>query len=380
MALAQDAAEHHHVSSPAPSWTWSTDANVVFGYNHQQRKFLDATAWESQNWFMGQARRALGRGQLTIDAMFSLEPFTLGAKGSPELFQTGESYNRQPLVNYQHPHDLLMGLGATYRIRAGVVGVTLGADLVGSPTLGPTAFMHRESARDNPQVPITHHFLDSTHITPGVLRAGVDAGGLSLEASAFRGEEPDEDRTNIERPRLDSWAVRGEYARGPWRAQLSGGRLHRPEWWETFDESRLTASLSFERTLAGRFVSATAAWGRNYHHNTFEQKADGFLAEATARITNRSTLYGRTELAAKNLFPEGPHGPGDVHPHFFYDVTASTLGYIHDIDVGRAGRFGVGADFVHYTMPPLIEQFWGGSRSWHVFLRWRPESNGHHHH
>jgi hypothetical protein len=380
-ALAQAPGEHQHTAAAnADSWVWTTDASAFFGYNYQRRQFLDDSSWESQNWLMASVARPAARGHVTIDAMLSLEPFTMAKRGSPQLFQTGESYNGLPLVNRQHPHDLLMALGATYRATTAGVGITLGADLVGTPTLGPVPFMHRESARDNPQVPISHHFLDSTHIAPGVVRFGVDMRGVVLEASAFRGAEPDEDRTNIERPRLDSWAVRAQYVRGSWRAQVSGGRLHRPEWWEAFDESRTTASLSFDRTIGSRAVSATAAWGRNRHHNSFNQHADAFLAEATVRVSERSTVYGRTELAAKNLFPEGPHGPGDVHPHFFQDVTASTMGYVHDVATTQAGRFGVGADVVLYTMPPAIEQFWGGSYSWHVFLRWRPQSAAAHQH
>ena len=54
------------------------DANVFFGYNYQQRKFADFWAWESQNWIMATAARPLGPGRLTLDGMFSLEPWTIG--------------------------------------------------------------------------------------------------------------------------------------------------------------------------------------------------------------------------------------------------------------------------------------------------------------
>src|SRR5689334_4950968 len=193
--------EHHHEES-ASEWSWSVDANLFAGYNYQQRHFADVSAWESQNWFMGSGSRPLGAGRLTIASMMSLEPFTLHDHGSPQLFQTGESYQRVPLLNYQHPHDLLMELGAGYERQRGAVAYAIGADLVGSPTLGPTPFMHRESARSNPAVPLTHHVLDATHISYGVVRGGVSTRGFTFEASAFRGEEPDEDRLNIERPRL----------------------------------------------------------------------------------------------------------------------------------------------------------------------------------
>ena len=69
------------------------------------------------------------------------------AHGSPQLFQTGESYQRQPLLNYQHPHDLVMELGATYerplgRVRAprrrGLRGfANARADPVHAPRVGP---------------------------------------------------------------------------------------------------------------------------------------------------------------------------------------------------------------------------------------------------
>src|SRR6185436_4941411 len=195
--------------SATRNWTWTTDANVFFGYNYQKRKFADFKAWESQNWFMLDGTRKLGTGQFSVQGMLSLEALTLGRPwGSPQLFQTGESKDQIPLVNYQHPHDLLMNLGARYRIARPRVAYVFEADLVGSPSLGPTAFMHRESARSNPQVPLAHHSLDSTHISPGVLRAGVETGSFSFEASVFRGEEPDENRLNIARPKLNSWAGR----------------------------------------------------------------------------------------------------------------------------------------------------------------------------
>jgi hypothetical protein len=42
----------------------------------------------------------------------------------------------------------------------------------GEPALGPVAFMHRPSAMDNPDAPISHHWIDATHITFGVATLG----------------------------------------------------------------------------------------------------------------------------------------------------------------------------------------------------------------
>ena len=95
-ARAQEAPppEHQHAGSEPPqtAWSWTSDANLFFGYNYQHRKFTDFSVWESQNWFMLTGQRRVGRGELTVDGMLSLEPFTLKALGSPQVFQTGEHY------------------------------------------------------------------------------------------------------------------------------------------------------------------------------------------------------------------------------------------------------------------------------------------------
>jgi hypothetical protein len=391
---------HDHMAMPAPEaeWTWTTDANVFIGYNYQQRLFADFAAFESQNWFMLAGSRAFGPGKLTVSGMLSLEPLTIGRLvyvgddgmsraygssptgarvpfgGSPQLFQTGESYQQVPLTNVQHPHDLVMELGAAYRIDGAKAAYVFGAYLVGSPTLGPTPFMHRESARDNPQVPLTHHDLDSTHVTPGVLRAGVESGPMTFEASVFRGEEPDQDdnRYNIEQPALNSWAARVGWHRGPWQAQFSGGHLHKPEWFEPYEQTRITASIEFAGTLASRSLAATLAWGHHAEDNGFNDHSDGYLLEWDYRATGRTSVYGRAEVSAKQIFGLGLHPAGFNHPHIYSHVDPFTLGIVRDIAPARVGRLGIGADFTVYRMSDDMIPFFDGSRSFHVFLRWRP--------
>jgi hypothetical protein len=391
-AFAQEPAPHQHDADPmaARAWTWSADANAFVGFNYQQRLFADFSAWESQNWVMGAGERPLGRGRVMVQAMLSFEPFTIGkmvygggarveAGGSPQLFQTGESYQGSPLVNYQHPHDLIMGLGATYRLERDRVAYVVGADLVGSPTLGPTAFMHRDSARSNPQVPLTHHFLDSTHITTGVLRGGVEAAGLTVEASVFRGEEPDEQRLNIDTPRLDSWAARVGWRRGPWTAQFSGGRLHEPEWFEPYDVTRFTASIGFSGAIGSRAAAATLAWGENREFTPFRGVADAYLLEADLLALPRTSIYGRVEAARKEILGLGFHPKGFGHPHIFSDIDAFTIGALQDLPFDSLGRVGVGADITAYRMSPDMQTYFDGSRSFHVFLRWRPRTTAEHH-
>src|SRR5438477_81863 len=141
--------------------------------------------------FMGMAQRPLGAGTVGLRTMLSLEPLTIGKHGYPLLLQTGETANgRTPLVDRQHPHDLFMELAGSYSIASGNRSLFLYGALPGEPALGPPAFMHRFSGINIPVAPITHHWLDSTHITYGVLTAGAVGDRVKVEASAFRGREP----------------------------------------------------------------------------------------------------------------------------------------------------------------------------------------------
>jgi len=391
--------QHGAMAPPAGSWTWSTDANIFVGYNYQQRKFADFSAIESQNWFMASGQRQVGAGRLTLNGMFSLEPWTIGrlvygdgvfggqrvyaftatgervpVGGSPQAFQTGESYLGSPLINYQHPHDLFMELGATYRFGAGPAKYRLEADLVGAPALGPVTFMHRESARDNPSVPLTHHYMDATHITTGVVSSGVEVKSIAIEGSVFRGEEPDENRTNIDTPRLDSWSVRGSWRRGPWDAQVSSGRLHKPEWFEPVDVVRTTASIGYNGLLASRPLAMTVAWGRNRDVGLFA--LDGYLLEWDWRLARRDTFYGRGESMLKEIFGLGVHPAGLLnHPRNFSHIDALTVGYVRDIPTISWSRVGIGADITVYRTSPDLIEFYGSPHSYHVFFRWRPRTS-----
>jgi hypothetical protein len=361
---------------PPTPWAWAADWNTFFGYNYQVRRFADESAVESQNWLMGSGDRGLGDGRLILRSMISLEPFTIPKGGSPQLFQTGETYGQAPLINHQHPHDLLMELGGTYRWSRSQVTYLFGADLVGSATLGPPVFMHRDSARNNPQVPITHHLMDSTHLSDGVVRGGVELGRFTVEGSAFRGAEPDENRLNIERPRLDSWAARIGYRHGPWSAQVSGGHLKVPEWFEPYDETRLTASIGYEGMIGLRSLAVTLAWGQNREEVVANGTSNGFLLEWNLQAARRLALYGRAEIADKQLFGLGYHPAGFQHPHVYSHFDVLTVGAVHDFVTARWARIGVGGDLTLYHMSPDMLPYFEGSRSLHAFARWRP--NGGH--
>src|SRR5256884_2800808 len=181
----------------------------------------------SSSMLMFMARRELEHAALGVHVMASTDPL-MGASGYPLLFQTGETANgRDPLIDRQHPHDLLMEAAATYSLNLRPqTSLFVYAGLPGEPALGPTAFMHRLSGMDEPEAPLSHHWLDSTHISFGVVTGGCTWRQLRLEASRFNGREPDQHRYDIEVRALDSYAARMSY--NPTRDWALQGRFGRP--------------------------------------------------------------------------------------------------------------------------------------------------------
>jgi hypothetical protein len=216
-----------------------------------------------------------------------------------------------------------------------------------------------------------------------VLTAGIETGAWTFEASAFRGEEPDENRTNIDTPRLDSYSGRISWHRGSWQAQFSAGRLDKPEWFEPYDTTRLTASIGFAGDVLSRPLTATFAWGENREAVVANGVSDAFLLEWDYRAWPATTIYGRAEVTEKELFGLGLHPAGFTHPHYYSHIDALTTGVIHDLPALEhyvRGRLGVGADITVYHPSPDLLQYYDGSHSYHVFLRWRPmQSHAHVH-
>ena len=147
---------------------------------------------------------------------------------------------------------------------------------VGDPALGPVAFPRRASAAEIPQAPIGHHWQDSTHIADNVATVAVRHKWLRVEASGFYGSEPDENRWNIDWGGMNSYSARVSVApTQSWMAQVSAGRLTKPERQEQGDVVRTTASVSYTR---GGW-SSSLIWGHN--HQTFTRHdLNSVLAES----------------------------------------------------------------------------------------------------
>src|SRR4030095_2263233 len=197
---------------------------------------------------------------------------------------------------------------------------------------------------------------------------GVEIGQFTIEASAFRGEEPDENRRNIERPVLTPWSSRISGRRGPWQAQASGGLLHEPEWFEPYNQTRLTASIGFNGDIKSRRLDSLLAWGKQIEYNGFDNTADSYLFEWDLHATDKFAFYGRTEKVRKEIFGLGFHPKGFNHPHVYSNICAFTFGLVRDVVFDRWGRFGLGADVTAYHMSPELAAYYESAHSYHVFL------------
>ncbi|WP_230206867.1 hypothetical protein [Novosphingobium sp. Gsoil 351] len=293
-------------------------------------------------------------GKFTAQTMLSLEP-AMRHDGYPNLFATGEVAYGQPLVDRQHPHDLFMELSARVDLDLApdVTAFVYGGP-VGEPALGPSAFMHRASARYNPEAPITHHWFDSTHITYGVVTGGIAAKSFQLEASAFRGREPDEHRWNIETPKLDSWSVRASFAPSPaYLLQASYGHLKEPEEQHPGeDENRFTASAHFND---GKELSAMAAFSSKNRQPG--ETLTAWLGEVNWDIDRHHTLFGRVENVANDeLFPDHLD---PLHDRKFR-VSKFQAGYAYRLPLGPA-NLALGGTIAAFAKPNALDAAYGSN-------------------
>ena len=358
------------------NWMLMAHGQLFLTYN-QQGGPRGAGKLESMNWLMTMEQHSLWGGTLLLRQMFSAEALTAPHPGFPELFQTGETYHGAPLVDHQHPHNVFGELAALFTLPISKkISWLLYGGPVGEPALGPVTFMHRASASENPAAPLSHHLQDSTHISFGVVTTGFVFGRFKVEGSAFNGREPGEDRWQINLAALDSWSVRGSVApTRNWTAQYSYGHLVQPEATELGDQTRQTASLSYNRPFTRGNWANTIVWGRR-HKEVAGTTQNSYLFESSLNFLARNYAYTRLELTDKDeLFPELP---ASLAPSF--RIGAYTLGGIRDLWHATTFQLGLGADVTFYSKPAALDPLYGSNPiSLHVFLRVRPALNQHSH-
>jgi hypothetical protein len=333
---------------------------------------------------MVMSSRLAGTWTLTLLGTFTAEPMTVPRRGSPELFQRGETYKDVLLVDRQHPHDFFVQLAARWSRTLGRRSrLHLYVSPWGEPSVGPTVYVHRPSASADPLAPLAHHNQDSTHISADVLTAALDLGPVSVEGSMFHGREPDENRWDIEQGSLDSYSGRVWIRAAPGLTlQVSAARREHPEALEEGDQTRQTASLEYERTVSGGRVAASLIVGRNLLEAGQEEW--GNTLEATWTFAGKNTVYGRVERVDRDLYEllNKEQRPGTEPPRRTA-VDALTLGYLRDLPLLSEAETGLGAGMTIYRFDERLDPVYGDSPlSAQVFLRLRFGSKGaeHRHH
>ncbi len=334
-----DSSPVHAVHLNAGGFRWMVHGQLYGAVSWQGGDTGDREAL-STNWIMAMATRPVGDGRLMLRAMLSLEPFTVGDEGYALVGQSGETAGGEPLIDRQHPHDLFMELAAGVRHPVGPLEVELYGGPAAEPALGPVAFPHRVSAMPSPLAPLGHHWLDSTHISYGVVTAGVGTRRVKLEGSWFNGREPDEQREDLDLRGFDSVSAR--LSAMPTRdlaVQASWAFLDSPETLEPeLSVQRITASATYNRPLRGqRNWATTVAWGRNLPDEG--PTTDALLAETAYDTGRYGTAFARVEQVDKEAHEMGIDMP------MVEEVRVHGLALGHLYEVGDLGdlRPGVGA-------------------------------------
>jgi hypothetical protein len=362
-------------------WMYMLHGDVFLRYNKQDllnKGQRGDSKFDAPNMVMLMGQRAVGKkGLFHFNTMFSLDPLTVGNGGYPLLFQTGESYKGQPLVDRQHPHDVFAELSVSYaHALSPKSDVFVYVGYPGEPALGPAAYVHRPSGFFNPDAPLTHHWVDATHITFGVATLGYRYGNWKIEGSTFTGREPNENRYNFDKPRFDSWSGRLSFNPSEkWALQASHGFIKEPEELHPDEDvNRTTASATYSvRGFGETFTNITALWGMNKRAGHGAEH--GVLVEGS-RSVKRKTIYGRYEWVQKSLeeldLSEAEFGHDAIFP-----VHALTAGASYDLFTIGQTKIALGGQLSFYDPDRRLSKLYGDNPlAGQVYLRIYPRAMG----
>jgi YHS domain-containing protein len=353
-------------------WQFMAHENLFIQFLHESGDRGD-DQFGSINWVMGMAQRNAGKGRVTFRGMFSAEPWTISGCGYPDLLASGERCDGEQLHDRQHPHDLLMEISAQYDAPLkGPVRWQVYGGPAGEPALGPVAYPHRVSAMPNPLAPISHHWLDATHITFGVVSAGIYTNRWKAEASVFNGREPDEERADFDFGALDSFSGRLWFLPTPKLAlQISAGKLTEAEASDDggpgTDVNRVTGSATYHSAVRDNSIWATTiAWGRNEESGV---ATNAFLIETNLTLDERNSWFGRFEVATKSAHDLAVEETADAST-----VAKLQGGYTRYLSAWRGFKPGVGASVSAGFVPAGLEPAYGGrvNAGFGVFVTLRP--------
>ena len=354
--------------------------NIFLRYNNQDifnKGSRGAAKVDAPNWFMGMYNRRIGSaGLFNATAMISFDPLTVGKSGYPLLFQSGETFKNERLVDRQHPHDLVSGLSVAYtQMLSKDVDVTAYIGYPGEPALGPVAFMHRVSAINNPNAPLGHHWQDATHITYGVGTFGLRYKKIKLEGSLFSGREPDEERYKFDNAAFDSYSYRVSFNPTPhWAFQFSQGFLKEPEPLEPgVDQVRTTVSIMNSASMRTMNWSHTLVWGMN-DKTLHDANENSILYETNLQFL-RQALYLRYEFVKKSAKELSIIS---THDDQLFTINALTLGYNHSVAPAAPVDILVGLQATLNFPPSALKSIYGtlpvGGQ---VYIQLRPRRHQH---
>lgn len=359
----------HHQRGP---WQLMLHDNVFVQFLHESGKRGDDQVG-SINWVMAMAQRRIGAGRLSLHGMFSIEPWSIGGCGYPDLLASGERCENEKIHDRQHPHDLLMEVSAEYdRPIRGQLRWQLYGGLAGEPAIGPVAYPHRVSAMPNPLAPIAHHWLDSTHITFGLVTAGIYGQRWKAESSLFNGREPDEHRADVDAAALDSFSGRVWILPTSTLAfQVSLAKLTEAEAPDEagpgLDVTRATASVTYHTpaTDDGMWAS-TIAWGRNHESG---HGSSALLAETNFILHDRDAVFGRFESVRKTA-----HDLDVSESDEGFVVAKLQGGYTRYVRGWNQLKIGLGAAVSAGFVPAALESAYGSrmNAGFAVFANIRP--------
>ena len=371
-----DAAPMYGQMYSSKKWSYMLHYNLFIRYNKQDISNKGSRGNEQvdvPNWLMFMGQRQVGeRGLFRFGTMFSLDAVFTGEKGYPLLFQSGESAHGIPLVDRQHPHDLFSELSVAYSYalsKKSDVFVYVGYP--GEPALGPVAFMHRASAMDNPDAPISHHWIDATHITYGVATVGLRLGEFKLEGSSFTGREPNENRYNLDKPTFDSYSGRLSFNPSKnWALEVSHAYLKSPEATQPDENvNRTVASAEYSLPLKNNSsFDASAIWGMNKQKDKDGENAALFEA---AYHLKKFAFYGKYEFVQKTT--EELNLDKAIWGDDIFPVNAYTLGINYDLLQLNKTKIAIGSHFTFYNADAKLNSLYGKNPSaLEVYLRIYP--------
>lgn len=297
------------------------------------------------------ARRSLGGGRFGVRTMLSAEPWTAPGCGSLNFLATGEVCDGDTIHDRQQPHDFVMELAVDYeRSLRGRWRWQVYAGLAGEPALGPPGYPHRPSAATNPIGPVTHHWLDATHVTFGLVTLGAHNQRWKAEVSGFNGRGPDERRTDLDFGVFDSVAGRLSFLLTDRLAlQVSAARLREATTDFPFPSqppvTRATASAMYHVPFGSTGLWATTvALGATHARKAvsrgiLDATSVGALLESSLTVADRNTVFGRAEV--------GRIPAQHVHAHEYslslFAVGRVQMGYVRHLPVAKGLVPGIGS-------------------------------------